>query len=1000
MTYFAPDGRAARTVDQLLDLLLLATLLAAPLVFYTKGYDVFEFNKITVLRVLCSLAAVSLLFKLLFIRPLPITRSALDLPVLAWLGVCVIATFKTVSWRLSVHGVYEDFEGITTWVMYVFLFWWPLQHVRSERQIRLVLGTVVLAGTVAGFYGLLQNFGIDFVPWNPDTYNPDRMFSTMGNPNFLAAYTVMSMPITFVIFLDLPERIRTDRRLVPVMLFLGLIGTVGLCALFNTNYFDMDPAHFNADGFFGMLASQKFITTKVLLAFPLICALMLTWGRLRWILLLSLLGQVISTLYTKSRGGVFSMAALSLVFGGAMMWELYRWRGVLALLGLVTAAAAVLASSFWDKLYLLFFSDQRLVFFVIFAAAIAGLRQLGRRSQRRGVLLRNNNIEYVASLLLIIWVAHFVPAIRNTTFEMLERTSKLFHPAEVRVTPRLFIWHSALAMLKDNPWFGKGLDTFQISFPPYREALYWILEWNGTPEKAHNFIMQTAATMGFMGLLCFAWMHAAWIYSSFRDWRRQLDDQRRWLLLAGFGAWLGFFVQNLFSFTVVGYGSLWWVLWGFVPAMQRTWGDSTAPAGPDAVAAAAADGPAPAPAPSSAKAAFWSWTSPVPAWSVGLAVFSLALLACLLAGPTLTFGSEGWMPRAILAACAALALAWLVSRRERSAPGPAEWVLLGACALGACFFSFYSVRTWVGDSFYKQGQVGMNIGQPAYAEAMYQVAAGKLGAVDADQLNNIHLPVVEPADKQLTVVPGLNPDQELYWVKMGIAFETAAAQAPKQDDKLLYYRTALAIHHYTLEMNPINGYNFNNKGRVLKAMGEVFGDTRYLELALQHYDKAIALDQNNVYFNLDKTATLLDLGRNADALDLCLKLTQKFPDFALPYSYVGFIKMRSKQVDDAAKYFGLAVQKDWKGDNASKALAATNLGMLMENQRKAAEALAAYRAAADANPGLPDAALRLADLLTRAKDKTDAVAVLRNLLKASPKQAQAEAALQKLGVAP
>jgi len=235
---------------------------------------------------------------------------------------------------------------------------------------------------------------------------------------------------------------------------------------------------------------------------------------------------------------------------------------------------------------------------------------------------------------------------------------------------------------------------------------------------------------------------------------------------------------------------------------------------------------------------------------------------------------------------------------------------------------------------------------------------------------------------------------------MGIAFESAAAQAPDQDTKKLYYQTALAIHHYTLEMNPINGYNFNNKGRVLKAMGEVFGNAQYLEWALQHYDKAIALDQNNVYFNLDKTATLLDLGRNDQALDLCLALIQKFPDFALPYSYAGFIKMRSKQTADAAHYFGLAVQKDWKGDNASKALAATNLGMLMESQRKGAEALEAYRAAVEANPALPDAGLRLADLLERAKDRTDAVAVLQNLLRASPKQPQAEAALQRLGVAP
>jgi hypothetical protein len=69
LTYLAPDSRAARVADQLLDLLLVATLLAAPLVFYTKGYDVFEFNKITILRALCSLAAATLLFKLQRLGP-------------------------------------------------------------------------------------------------------------------------------------------------------------------------------------------------------------------------------------------------------------------------------------------------------------------------------------------------------------------------------------------------------------------------------------------------------------------------------------------------------------------------------------------------------------------------------------------------------------------------------------------------------------------------------------------------------------------------------------------------------------------------------------------------------------------------------------------------------------------------------------------------------------------------------------------------------------------
>src|SRR5262249_25028502 len=158
------------------------------------------------------------------------------------------------------------------------------------------------------------------------------------------------------------------------------------------------------------------------------------------------------------------------------------------------------------------------------------------------------------------------------------------------------------------------------------------------------------------------------------------------------------------------------------------------------------------------------------------------------------------------------------------------------------------------------GQVGVSVNQIAYAAATYQKAAGTLVGINEQQLNDMHLAQTQTAEAQIKVQPGLNPDQELYWVKMGIAYESAAAsvqplsntpQAIREakDRKLSLYRTALAIHQHSLDMNPINGYNFNNKGRVLKAMGEAFGEPGYFVRALEHYDRAIALDQYNAYFN-------------------------------------------------------------------------------------------------------------------------------------------------------
>ncbi|MGH7442269.1 MAG: O-antigen ligase family protein, partial [bacterium] len=976
------DGRAARLVDRLLDFLLVGVLLGAPLIFYTRGYDVFEFNKITAVRVLTTLAAGLMLFKLLFVRPLNLLRSALDVPVLVWLLVCLACTFHTVNWRLSTHGVYEDFEGITTWVMYVFLFWWPLQHVRTERQIRLIFGAVVLAGTVAGFYGLLQNFGIDFVPWNPSTYNPDRMFSTMGNPDFLAAYTVMSMPITLIFFLDLPARIRTDKAFCTILVVASVFVSAFLALLFNVDYFN-----FTVPASQGLLG---FGITKLLIAFPVICAVLLYMGRLRLILLLSLAGQLTSTLFTKSRGGVFAMAAILVLLVCAGVFEVFGASALFSVTGLVCALGGAGAIAFffysglWQNTLDFLFVQHPVPSFVVFLGLLVCLHFLIKR-RGQGELL-SQSVDYVLGLMVTVWGLFFIPAIRLATFQMLERFSKLFHPSQVRITPRLFIWRAALRMLRDNFAFGTGLDTFQISFPPYREALYWILEWNGTPEKAHNYIMQTAATMGFAGLLAFAWMHTAWIGQSFRDWRRQKDESRRLLLLGGFAAWLGFAVQNLFSFTVVGYGSLWWILWGLMPAMQYVWEKQDGGSGSLVLA--------------QPDASVTGWNGPRGAWSGGVAFLGTALVLCAAAGPTFFDSSAYAVLGTILALVGFTCLIWaLVDGPE--APGLRAWVLLGVAGIGVFVYSLYSVKIWVADSFYKQGQVGMNANQLGYAVMAYEKAAGQIvGPLTAEQQANIVGADAGPRSQWLTIKPGLNPDQELYWVKLGIAFEAAAQEETDAAKKLQFYQTALTVHQHTLEMNPINGYNYNNKGRVLKAMGEGFGQKAYLEEALANYQKAIALDKNNVYFCIDEMQTYLDLGRVNDAYTLCVQLIRKFPDFAVPYSYAGFMKMKAGQTADAIQLLTRALDSDWKGDTESEALAAVNLGRVYDQQKDWTHASEAYAHATQVNPQLPDSYLNLSADEVHLKQRGPAVDTLRALLKAVPGQANALAALKKLGATP
>jgi tetratricopeptide (TPR) repeat protein len=324
---------------------------------------------------------------------------------------------------------------------------------------------------------------------------------------------------------------------------------------------------------------------------------------------------------------------------------------------------------------------------------------------------------------------------------------------------------------------------------------------------------------------------------------------------------------------------------------------------------------------------------------------------------------------------------------------PALGVLAGLMGL----FAVHSTRIWVADSFYKQGQIGMQVGRWDYAVNVYQKAAGKLADLGQEDLGRILKP--DPSGPRVAVLRGLNADQELYWVKLGIAYEAAAAAQTDPALKERAYLTALAIHHSTVQGNPINGYNYNNKGRVLKSMGEGLNRADYLRAAVEHYNRAIALDPNNVYFNLDLANTFIDLGEMDKAMGVVQRLAQLYPDFAMSYSYAGFIHMRQNRAAEAVKSFETALQKDWKGEGASRSLAASNLGLLQSQAGRKDAAIAAFRESVNGNPDYLDGWLNLARLLGKAgpSRRADARQAWGQVLRLSKDHPEALASLKALG---
>ncbi|MBV9122343.1 MAG: O-antigen ligase family protein, partial [Planctomycetes bacterium] len=120
---------------------------------------------------------------------------------------------------------------------------------------------------------------------------------------------------------------------------------------------------------------------------------------------------------------------------------------------------------------------------------------------------------------------------------------------------RLHIWGAGLRLFQAFPLFGCGLDTFQLAFGRVRTPAYWHTEWNGTPSRAHNEAIHLLATQGLLGAVAVLVLTAGLIRAAVRTWRRGSGADRM-LGVALTAAIAGFYLQDLFSFTVAGCGTL------------------------------------------------------------------------------------------------------------------------------------------------------------------------------------------------------------------------------------------------------------------------------------------------------------------------------------------------------------------------------------------------------------------------------------------------------------
>jgi hypothetical protein len=172
---------------------------------------------VTVIHMMTLLALVFLLVQKTIDWNWTWIKTPLDLPIAA---LIILAFFAVI---FSSHRP-TSLSAVLLLLNYVIIFYLVILTVRSRSQLRNFLWLIIGTGIFLALFGLIKFSGIEIFPWFHYEDLPDfgALTSTYGNPNHIAGFFEMAIPLVFGLLLADRRGQRSLILYLPIILLFGV----------------------------------------------------------------------------------------------------------------------------------------------------------------------------------------------------------------------------------------------------------------------------------------------------------------------------------------------------------------------------------------------------------------------------------------------------------------------------------------------------------------------------------------------------------------------------------------------------------------------------------------------------------------------------------------------------------------------------------------------------------------------------------------------------------
>lgn len=188
-----PDDPRMKVPERIVYYCSAALMGLVPVIFYPGLIDAFNLPKAVAIRLLLALGAFAVGAAAITRRSLSIDRGILWLPGISYLAVTAASCVFSINPFHSLWGQHMfHIDGMIDTVGF-FAFFALCAGFLPYRGLQMMPRMIVAGSIPVILYGFAQAASNDPVGWQSSSAS--RIWSTFGNPNFLAGYLVLTVPI-------------------------------------------------------------------------------------------------------------------------------------------------------------------------------------------------------------------------------------------------------------------------------------------------------------------------------------------------------------------------------------------------------------------------------------------------------------------------------------------------------------------------------------------------------------------------------------------------------------------------------------------------------------------------------------------------------------------------------------------------------------------------------------------------------------------------------------